>query len=173
MILKNFLPQSYADELENVISAETFPWFFNGQTNGKDNTFLTDYHFTHDAILDYAPNSNYIGLLKPVVWFFEKETGISVKRIFRIKVNLTTNAELTDSEKELGLHFDVSDENFISLLYYVSDSDGDTLVKKDNNDVFISPEKNKAVWFKSNTIHRTGRPEINKRRLVINFILEI
>jgi hypothetical protein len=94
MILKNILPQSYADELENVISSPTFPWFFNGQTTGKENTFLTDYHFTHDAILNYANNSNYAQLLKPVVWFFEKETGINVKHIYRIKINLTRYASI-------------------------------------------------------------------------------
>lgn len=173
MILKNFLPQSYADELEDVISSPMFPWFFNGQTNGIENTFLTDYHFTHDAILDYASNSNYVELLRPVVWFFEKETGINVKRIFRIKINLTTNAELSENEKQLGLHYDKNEENFISLLYYVADSDGDTLLKTNDGDLFITPEKNKAIWFKSKTIHRAGRPEINKRRIVINFILEV
>ena len=91
----------------------------------------------------------------------------------RIKINLTTNAKLTENEKALGLHCDRKEDNFISLLYYISDSDGDTLIKEKNKDVFISPKKNKEVWFKSNTLHRAGRPEINKRRLVINFILEI
>ena len=173
MILENLLPQSYADEIEETISSPTFPWFFNGQTNGVENTFLTDYHFTHDAILNGRNNSSYVDFLKPVVWFFEKETKIKVKKIYRIKINLTTNAKLSESEKELGIHYDVKDENYISLLYYISDSDGDTLIKTENDNIFITPEKNKAVWFKSNTLHRTGRPEVNKRRLVINYVLEI
>ena len=73
MIIDNFLPQSYADEIENVVSSTIFPWYFNSQTIGIDNTFITDYHFTHDAVLDYAVNSEYAELLKPIVWLFERE----------------------------------------------------------------------------------------------------
>jgi hypothetical protein len=71
----------------------------------------------------------------------------------------------------------------ITLLYYVNDSDGDTvlydkyylgekigLVKKYQT---ISPKKGRAVLFDSNQLHAASCPSVGPYRMVMNCVLKI
>jgi hypothetical protein len=98
-----------------------------------------------------------------------------IKGIVRIKANLNSQNSLTNPVD--NIHQDIiADGNFMSLLYYVMDSDGDTLFFDDDKKTVvdrITPQENKAVWFDSKTWHCSSPPIENKRRVVINFILEV
>jgi hypothetical protein len=57
----------------------------------------------------------------------------------------------------------------------VIDSDGDTVICDDNlNEIErVNPIAGNLVWFKSTLPHYGAPPKINKRRIVINFVLEL
>ena len=86
-------------------------------------------------------------------------------------------------------HSDVDGESdFISALYYVTDSDGDTIFydyfcaidEKINKNKFfesnvtrLSPKKGRLVVFKSNQMHASSFPVVSNNRFVVNFVLSI
>ena len=61
-----------------------------------------------------------------------------------------------------------------SLIYYVNDSDGDTIFFNDNLKEIkrVNPKKGKAVLFDSNILHCGSNPINTLNRVVINFIFE-
>jgi hypothetical protein len=65
---------------------------------------------------------------------------------------------------------------YVSLLYYVKDSDGDTVLYKDDKKtelMRVQPKANRAVIFDSRTWHTGELPVKNQTRIVINCILEV
>ena len=123
---------------------------------------------------DGQQKSDGLGLVKPLVYLVEMHTGQKIKGINRIKANLRVPSNIPDSMDEI--HQDVTGGNFMSLLYYVNDADGDTEFYADDKKTLIStntPKANSAVWFDSKTWHKSSPPITSKTRVVINFILEV
>ena len=66
--------------------------------------------------------------------------------------------------------------DFVSLIYYVKDSDGDTVLYKDDKkteQMRIQPKANRAVIFDSRIWHTGELPVKNQTRIVINYIFEV
>ena len=64
----------------------------------------------------------------------------------------------------------------ISMIYYVHDTDGDTVFYDDNCKKIIkkvSPKKGRAVIFDSLIFHSYMRPVKSDKRVVINFIVNV
>jgi len=182
--LNNFIPASYADEIEHTLSSSMFPWYWNEASivyeyKGTVDTPFSrkDYQFTHRFYADNEAVSDYFMLIKPLVLFFESATGIKVKRLVRAKANLTTRINVSDSEMLEAVHVDAyhCDTQHISMVYYVCDSDGDTVVMDDNYNIVASksPAKGTAFYFSSFDKHRPTPPVEYKRRIIINIVMEI
>jgi Rps23 Pro-64 3,4-dihydroxylase Tpa1-like proline 4-hydroxylase len=153
-----------------------FPWFYNEfATNYQNNSSENTFQFVHIFYVSGKINSDKYQLIQTIMWFFEKETGIKIKSIDRVKANLTTRYNMTIKDKLDAVHKDLNDNNFLSLIYYVNDSDGDTLIYDEEGKVThkILPQANSLIYFKSNTEHAGIFPLINKKRIVINFVVEL
>lgn len=176
MIIKNVLSNEKADELERILMSDNFPWYWNESTLYNDNKFRQDtkiYQFTHNFISDNKENSDWCYLIYPIVRQIEFNTNIKVKSINRVKANLLTKMHLTDEETDSEIHTDIDLDNYYSFVYYVSDSDGDTVLYSDDKVIERArPRKNTGLFFKSNMKHRGTSPSVNKRRVVINIVLE-
>ena len=59
-----------------------------------------------------------------------------------------------------------------TFLYYVNDSDGDTIFFNKNKKEIkrVKPKKGTGVLFKSNTLHAGSNPINSDKRMVINYI---
>jgi len=116
-------------------------------------------------------------LLKPLLQSFEEYTSFKIVNLIRIKINLLTQLKLSEEQIQNTIHTDIGKDSpctsVVSLVYYVEDSDGDTIVYDGNDIITCTPKKGTAFYFKSIMDHRASNPIINKRRIVINFVMEI
>ena len=64
------------------------------------------------------------------------------------------------------IHLDAKEDNAYSIIYYLHDSDGGTLV----GDTFHKSVSNDAIMFKSNTKHKGFGPKTGKSRFVLNIL---
>jgi hypothetical protein len=188
MIIKNILPESYKTELKNLIGSNDFPWYWSdGTIRGAKEELIFQFNHLFYHKDEGGIASNLYQNIVPIIYFFEKETNLKVKKVHKVKANLLTKLDATDEEIKTCFHRDVGSvsvkdlsrnefyENYVSLIYYVIDSDGDTVICDDNlNEIErVNPIAGNLVWFKSTLPHYGAPPKINKRRIVINFVLEL
>jgi hypothetical protein len=175
MIIDKVLPDSYAGEIRRALLSDYFPWYFNDYVIQTTTDTVDPFQFTHTIVDNNEAKSDVFQLMKPMIYFIELHTGIKIKSTVRIKANLITrnNSETT---KDRTIHQDNPSANYRSFLYYVEDSDGDTLMFADDKKTEtqrITPQANKGVFFDSNVWHTSTQPTVAKRRVVINFVFEV
>ena len=103
---------------------------------------------------------------------------LSNKFIDRIKINTTFPYPKNNKEKHGPIHKDFNENNknkAISIIYYVNNSDGDTLFfdQKLNITKRVSPRQGRAVIFDSDIKHAANCPINSTYRQVISIVLYI
>jgi hypothetical protein len=177
MIIENLLQAKQAYELQDTILSKPFPWFWGApyivRSALKDKLF----QFTHTFYSDETIKSKYYDLINPIIYELTQKTNIKIKRIDRIKANLIPRIVTSEEWENKLIHQDVKAEgNYLSVIYYLHDCDGDTIVYDDNKKSIVdrnTPKANSCYLLNSKTWHRSSIPKENKRRIVINFVFEV
>ena len=150
-IIDNFLNNEDLKQLENIILAGNFPWFWQDTiTTEGDEAF-----FYHLLINYNENNSEFAKVIMP--YFINK---LKINNTWRAKVNCYPK---TDELKIHNWHFDKI-EYKIAILYLTND-DGYTELKDITK---IKSKKNRLVLFNGDIEHRSTGCTNTKRRLNIN-----
>jgi hypothetical protein len=185
-IIENFLPKPYHDKLYSVLMGQTFPWFYNHGTaylnddggSKLDSNTLDVKQFTH-AFYKENQYSNYYNLIHPIIILLEQKFDREFEsRLIRAKANLMIKHSNYPKDFYTIPHKDHLGE-IESFLYYVNDSDGDTLIfnEKDRESTLtvnsrISPVHGKSVLFDSSYFHSSTPPTEHNERVVLNFVFK-
>ena len=195
-VIDNFLPRSYHRELLELMSGPNFPWHFNSNIayEGQDGGSVYEHGFTHvfwDENIGFrAGNVQYgnfwrPGLLSIMDVVSEEHNLMAVEQfdyqspILRSRADMTTAAPILRSKANLltatsdnfthSPHKDFEFNN-IGTIYYVNDSDGDTILYGLNGEISdrVSPKANRLVIFQGNQLHTGCSPNKTKSRILIN-----
>ena len=172
-IIDNFMPYDWWQSTYQVIDGDMFPWFLNKDTSyDNDNCpqMIHNYYWGNERC------SNWFMMIQPLIFEFQKQTTYQLKNVYRIKSNLLFNRVISEEQKQKIIHQDMHEPNYISLLYYVHDSDGDTILYQDDKvteAMRVTPKANRAVIFDSRIWHTAELPIKNQTRQVINCLFEI
>jgi hypothetical protein len=160
-----------------------FPWYYRSCSvnldnyeppitdNVKDKPFML--HQFYNQMLDYPISSNWWYLMYSFVNKVESVIDQEIKGIQRVKTNLTTPDNFSEDTYSYP-HTDSQQRNFYTALYYVNDSDGDTLFFTDGEiDTRVTPTANTLVVFPSNRIHALANGQTSEKRIVINAVFEL
>ena len=198
-LITDFVPPRIQDSISSGLDKFDFPWYYGSYTINTDKSerdfIITDKskessQFIHIFYWDGQPSSVYWPVVNPVLGLFEQKTGYRILNFGRIKANLL----LQDNTFPEGFyntpHIDVGcmdksmNKNWYSLVYYVDDSDGDTVVFDKLADPWtaeyqlneagrFSPKKGQAVLFDSRRWHASTPPKDNIKRRVINYVFQL
>jgi hypothetical protein len=182
----NFLSLKKIFEAKQLITKENkeINWLARTSTTSigkylklKDNsiTVSEDSQESHGASIYNTKFSSIHDLGSNILHTFAKKHGIEVKEILRIKANILNK---TDKQNHIHPpHVDMTTPHMV-LLYYVNDSDGDTVIfdqKYDDGEVprltvnrAISPKAGAAILFDGLTYHSSSSPQYAEKRIVIN-----
>jgi len=188
--IENLVPKSYSDEILTQLMGWEFPWGYNttlSYGDERDSKFSSNDQkikdtdgFIHPLFYDGRKISNYADLVRPLIWFMEEKTKIPVKEVIRMR------AVFVNKNQSFGNFYNVphvDDEHpHKTMIYYVNDSDGDTVIFKERFsgilnfnkktiEKTVEPKKGKAVVFDGLRYHTGSVPTIGHRVLInINFI---
>jgi hypothetical protein len=172
-VIDNFLTKSYHRELLELLNNYNFPWYYNSnisyESNNNSNR-LYESGFSHifwDNRSGGQRDSSYSWFWKPALH--------KIMEVVNNKFIVRSRGDMTDP------HIDFSFPN-ISTVYYVNDSDGDTIFYKEKakqhhdikllsklNEVErVSPKANRLVVFEGDTVHTGSSPNKHKNRIIIN-----
>lgn len=187
-VLDDFIPTSLADEIAQLVSTRDFPWFYTESSSGVGKNYdinnkliKESSQHIHIVFDEQGAVSNMYNYIKIMLYFLEDKTNLKVKDLFRVKINslLTDRSAATQYNTP---HIDHPDSDYMSMVYYINDSDGDTVifdqhVQQGYNNLTIAnrvfPKKGKCVIFPSNQFHSSSNPVVADRRLIINFTFRI
>lgn len=186
-LLENTLPESYVNQILHELENNT-SWKFIASSSDvgynfdpNDKNIKDSSQFVHAVAQLDEPMSPMFYLIRPLLWFVEKETGLKISSIIRIKVNCLTR-DGTDPTKYNPPHVDVYEPGSMSMIYYAHDCDGDTVMfeqysKDGHNNLTevarITPKKGNILIFHADRFHASSCPINYGRRLIINFILKV
>ena len=142
------------------------------------------FYFTEDDgsafLKDGIENSDYCNLIYSIMDILKTKTFWKDNpRLIGSRANLNFSITNYTKENHQPIHSDVGDyewneEGCKSLLYYVNNSDGDTIFFDNDLNVTtrVSPKKNRAIIFDSHNLHSGSNPIKNHMRAVINLLFK-
>jgi hypothetical protein len=182
IVLDNFLPKDYEEEIKINLYSGNFPWYFLEDITSP----LANYKkpaLTHTYYDNNTVNSNFFNLVSKIPFYAKKHLNdnfdINSIILSRSFLQFPTSISTVDE-----FHIDQLCPHTV-FLYYVNDSDGDTIIldKKYNGEyqeeVFIegnrilkkvTPKKGRLVIFDGYHYHSAEQP-VKDNRCIINFNL--
>jgi hypothetical protein len=159
--------------------SENFAWHLNRNTvsesyvnpYGTDNT-TDSMQFTHVVFNNSKVNSDHYGLISLLGHHLMLKENVDTSGILRIKANLNTIAVNYPEGHHYSTHVDFPKGlSGTTCIYYVNDSDGDTIFFEEDGVTEIervSPKKGRFVYFDSSIPHAGSPPKNHQVRCVIN-----
>ena len=181
-VLDNFLTKSYHEELLGMMSSSYFNWYYNENIshhtgkNSKNLTARLDEHgFSHIFWDENGMRDTSTSMLwKPGL--YQIMDVVNTDFILRSRGDMTM---YTHREFVHDPHVDYPFKN-ISTVYYINDSDGDTIFYNQRHSEDqpmpdklevrdrVSPKANRLVFFEGDVIHTGMSPNKHKNRIIIN-----
>jgi hypothetical protein len=138
-------------------------------------TISEDEQYVHTASFNENRISDIHDFGVDILNAFAKKHGIKVEKVLRIKANILNK---TDKQNHIHPpHVDIAIPHMV-LLYYVNDSDGDTIIfdQKHSSGYVptltvnrkVSPKAGAAILFDGLTYHSSASPEHAEERIVLN-----
>ena len=154
MVNKLYLDKSYISNIQQEV-------------NNLDFQYVAQDNLYDDSIFQYVHGIHYDGtpLVNPILEIAKKT--LNIKWATRIKVNKLLPQKTSKEQVQHLWHQDKVEKGYVSLIYYVNDSDGDTIVGDYKN----TPKAGEMIYFDSDLFHRPSLPTKNER-VIINFIFE-
>ena len=177
-VFDNVLSENDNNTIQSLISNNTFPWYINKEERTFDSykdVCLTHSQFNHVLYNEEifgsskkAIRSPYFSTFFPIIQHFIKHYKVSGS-LYRMKLN----CQYQDNrfvDKYNPIHFDEHTPHF-SLLYYINESDGDTIFFKDGKEIQrVSPKKNRLV-ISDGIAHCSSNPIKTELRYVLNTVI--
>jgi hypothetical protein len=190
IVLDNILSNNNIKLIEDTLLNSYFPWYLSAEKinnkfstcsknlylKNKNKNTVEDLQFVH-SFINYENNqskinSNYYNLIEEISKEIINYFKLDQISLLRVKANLKTRSNIK-SNKCGTPHVDLGDKN-ITCIYYVNDSDGETILyKKQGIYKKIAPKKGRFLFFEGKTLHSAGYPFKNQVRCVINFNFKI
>ena len=189
IVCDDVVEPAIADAIEQAMTSPAFPWFYYSDVNKagarpaglpgtfqKDDRFEDSFGFSSLLFPGNEPTSPWLQHPKTVFERFVKRHGLAPKQMFRIKANLLVRAAAPGGPRPFTPHVDMPKPHTV-LLYYVNDSDGDTVILDktypdwQNAQVLhaVSPKKGRAILFDGAHYHAGTCPAHHDARIVFNF----
>lgn len=156
------------------------PWFLStaeGYRTVSDNVFeeytdnntIEGVQFTDFIFSDGKPNSQIYPTAAFILEQFCIRKQFPISKLIRIKANLQVQQPRAEHEYNT-MHVD-GYESHLVLLYYVNDTDGNTIIFDDKRQIKerIVPKRGRCLLFSGNQLHAGQPPTSHKTRIVINY----
>lgn len=173
--VENVLDQSIFNDLIHTVNGNNFGWYLFPDINFSEKfDDITRHGFKHMFIYENEDRSSYAPLVLPICAKAAEVAGHTLNSIFSAYGVLTMNC---GKQHEGFPHIDAQQHpetetvKRYSAVYYIEDSDGDTIFYdyEDKQEVFrVTPKKNTMIVFRTNTYHSGSLPMVYPTRKIIN-----
>lgn len=182
------------NEIEKYVYDKNLNWEI--KTNKKNTDGVITKSFPAQVISSNNIDENILKFIDIIIDNSLNKINKKLLKKYRIRINKTIPHIFDLNEEYKLLHIDLA-ESHITMIYYINDSDGDTLIFKNknnehlnnitdfiNNDNFlnpknfeltksISPKKGRVLMFAGDSWHYGKYPTKGERNIInINLVIE-
>jgi phosphomannomutase len=184
IVYDNIINREMSNKILNTLMDSNFPWFLSSSVYtadeesikeaSNDYTNLKEYlqfvHTFYDNLHgDTQLNSSFAYLADAVLQEYMNYILIDTIKLKRCKANFQTQHSKNNLSLHNTPHIDLVEPHLV-LLYYANDSDGDTVLFKDEKEyVRISPKQGRILLFNGDILHTGSHPCVAEYRIVINY----
>lgn len=178
LIKNNVFGKGVFENISKTVLETDFPWYFIQDSafniKIKDKKTSLNYSWYH---MLYSKDNNGNNILSSYYNFFYLPVltildsfNLNIDKLYRLRLGLTTTIGKDVINKP---HIDYQFPHK-TILFYLNDSDGDTVFYKNDCKTVIkrvTPKENTAVLFNGLINHSSSKPNKNQRRIVLNINL--
>ena len=186
LVFDDIIDLEYQERIKNILTGERtfegyfFPWYFTQDvTRQKDKNSQKRSAFFHGYVV--SDDDDTMGTIdSPFHYLFVSLIENACNKIDRKNVSVIKGRSFLQlpinfkGEREDTPHVDIVDDHFV-MLYYVCDSDGDTIIynEQEKSDSYtvqkkITPKQGRVVLFDGSYYHTAEQP-LNNIRCVVNY----
>lgn len=194
-VFDNLLPPTLVDRIEDTLISSDFYWFaldnisLGSQTPKNEFTFPSNFEYVETTGMSkplwkdgkwFDPYDAYM-LSRMIIDYACQAAEIDLLNLIRIKGNFLTPNPVKPSLGE-AIHYPHLDfyDNHYAMVYYVNDSDGDTIIFNEkwydgipmpvNLTVKqrVSPKRGRLVIFDGLHFHTSQSPTNHSERIILN-----
>ena len=177
MIIKNKVDRpNEIQQLFDICNSSLIAYYWNENQVDSDNIEMSQYSgFTHMLYKDGKINSDYYAFFYPLIEYIADKEQIKIKALHRLQINMLLNINVSEEEIKNSIHRDMEDPKYKTIIYYINDSDGDTVIYDEYFKIVdsIKPLLGNYVIFNSNSLHSATIPKHTKKRMVVNCVIEV
>ena len=185
--IENILHENYKDKIKRILSSDKFIWFYQDSskkryinresvTDSVDIEYVVQFSnilFDNDQML-----SEHIEFVQKIMKNLEEKEGIVCSRMIHASCSMLSKGS---DKYHTPFTNNKVDDNTYTLIYYVNNSDGDTVLfnetySSDPTELTVNhrqtPTEGCALLFKSNTYSANTSPSITNTAISINIIFE-
>lgn len=186
-VIDDVISKEYQDYLEQLLlDSKDLPWFLNKNLNDHDQTDNSLPGLAIQSISDGEDHGMLALIFRSLAYSLAEKLDISIKQIINARTFLQLPGGNLSETTEKEYHVDYAKPHRV-LLYYVNDSDGDTVILKQkypfshnrisgltHGEILhqVSPKKGRVVMFDGSHFHSSTIPS-KKLRCVINIDVAI
>jgi hypothetical protein len=182
-VFDDIIDAKLQDDIQKTFLSLNFPWFFNPDVSYIKNDVQKRPGFSHYFVSKNGDdNSDWHEPLIPIIKNSCKKIGYQYSKIHQGRAFFQLPLNIKDRHIVDSPHLDILDFRHLVILYYVMDSDGDTIIYKNNygdgkkvphiseliEKQRITPKKGRVVIFDGYYWHTACQPE-NNLRCIINY----
>lgn len=192
--IENVIPLDHQNYIKDVMTGFSFPWVLNKNIVSGDDCFLNQKNnppgFNHFFYEHNKSTSQFFDMVYPIVLSLTSHVkNLPINRLIRMRGNLTLANQSRDMEQFMP-HIDSFFPHYVAI-YYVNDSDGDTIIFNETNDDYdpgekdiqkiktgpfsikqrVTPKQGKVLLFPGNHYHTASFCKDTDFRCLININL--
>jgi len=189
LVFDDIIDLEYQERIRNILIGERtfegyfFPWYFTkdvtrqmDEGSQKRSAFFHGYVISNDddtiGTIDSVFHDLFVSLIENACNKIDRKNVSIIKGRSFLQLPINFKGEREDTP-----HVDIVDDHFV-MLYYVCDSDGDTIIYNEQvkSDRYteqkrITPKQGRVVLFDGSYYHTAEQP-LNNIRCVVNYDLK-
>lgn len=184
LVFDDIIDKQHQNKIKDLLFGKTFSWFYYDDISKENNEVQRRPGFGHYFLHDKKVNSEFHNEVNPIIAEALKKAnikhtsnfqGLQGRSFFQLPLNIP-DRHIVDTP-----HVD-TDIPHLAILYYVNDSDGDTIIYENIFEGYdkiphkkdlvikqkISPKMGRVVVFNGKYWHTAEQPTYNER-CIINY----
>ena len=180
-VFDDIIDKEYQNKIKDLLFSNKFPWFFCNDVSINNNNIQQRPGFQHYYLTDKEVNSKFHNDIVPIIVKSLEKASIKHNDMLQGRSFFQLPLNISDRHIVDTPHVD-ADVPHLAVLYYVNDSDGDTIIYENefkgydniphNDDLKIkqkiTPKMGRVVVFNGKYWHTAEQPEHNNR-CIINY----